>query len=159
MKNSILASVLLSALTAFPSANAQDESKGLPQEQLQRWVDAIKSRDASKIVQLYEDNAVLLSTFNGKPITNQEERLSYFEGLAKKPDLSVTVTEANYNQHGNIVTASGLYTFSFTQDGKKVEVPARFTFVFEKDVNRGWRIEDHHSSLVPQPAPASAQSR
>jgi len=43
---------------------------------------------------------------------------------------------------------SGLYTFSFEEDGKMVSIPARFSFVYEKE-NGKWLIVEHHSSKVP----------
>jgi hypothetical protein len=51
----------------------------------------------------------------------------------------------------NTASNSGLYTFSFVQDGKIVEVPARYTFLYEKQDDQ-WLILEHHSSLRPETA-------
>ena len=152
MKKKLLACAFaISAIISMSAAADEVESNKDAQAQLQKWVDAIKAHDAAKIVALYDDEAPLLSTFNPQPITNQADRLAYFEALTKKPDLSVTLGQAFYEENGDIAIANGLYTFSFTgEDGKKVEVPARFSFVFEKEPDEGWEIESHHSSLVPE---------
>ena len=69
--------------------------------------------------------------------------------LMKKKNLKVTPQSEIIRFEGSdIAINTGLYTFSFTQNGKKVKVPARFTFVYEKDDGK-WEIEDHHSSMLP----------
>src|SRR6266487_1397150 len=45
---------------------------------------------------------------------------------------------------------SGLYTFSYTKDGKEVRVPARFTFVFRRSP-AGWLIVSFFSSVIRRP--------
>jgi uncharacterized protein (TIGR02246 family) len=154
MKKSFFASIfaittILSTPALASEKTEEDENKNA-KAQYQKWAAAIKSHDAERIVDLYDDEAVLLSTFDGKPIIKRQERLKYFESLTKKKDLDVTLNEAFYEENGDIAIANGLYTFSYTENGKKVDVPARFSFVFENEPDEeGWEIESHHSSLVP----------
>lgn len=116
---------------------------------LNAWADAMASGKTENVLKLYEEDAVLLATFAKKPITTQEERKKYFDGLLKKKDLKVTYNEIFADIEGDMLTANGLYTFSYKEGGKTVKVPARFTFVFEKE-NDAYEIEAHHSSLVPK---------
>lgn len=153
MKKTIMSAALAVSLSVVSPAFAaeQVESTKNAQEQLQKWVDAIKARDAAKIVALYDDQAVLLSTFDPKPIVDQTARLAYFEGLTKKDALSVKLNENFYEENGDIAIANGTYTFSYKDEaGKTVEVPARYSFVFENEADEGWEIESHHSSLLPK---------
>ena len=48
---------------------------------------------------------------------------------------------------------SGVYTFTLTAaDGKKQQVQARYTFLYER-LGGQWKILNHHSSAMPQVQP------
>lgn len=114
------------------------------------WAKALGGKNAAAIVALYKPDAILLATLKNEPITNQKDRLTYFEGLTKKQDLKVTPQTAYYTIYGdNVAVVSGTYTFSFVEDKEKEEVPARFNFVFEKGKDEKWLIANHHSSKLP----------
>jgi hypothetical protein len=49
---------------------------------------------------------------------------------------------------GDTAVASSLYTFSFRKDGQRVELPARYMFVYRKTPH-GRAIVRHHSSTLP----------
>jgi uncharacterized protein (TIGR02246 family) len=114
-----------------------------------QWRTALSSGDPEKIVRLYDDKAVLLATLQATPITNQQDRLTYFKGLLARPELSATVTKQFINVlDENTAVVSGLYTFEFQDGDKTVKIPARYSFVFEKGA-KGWLIVEHHSSKAP----------
>jgi uncharacterized protein (TIGR02246 family) len=114
------------------------------------WVKALGGKNAAAILVLYKPDAILLATLKNEPILNQKDRLAYFEGLTKKQDLKVTPQTAYYTIYGdNVAVVSGLYTFSFVDDKKTVNIPARFSFVFEKGKDGKWLIANHHSSKLP----------
>jgi uncharacterized protein (TIGR02246 family) len=115
------------------------------------WGKALASRDSKNITALYAPEAVLLATFSNELDTPQEIS-NYFVGLTKKPDLKVKFEKQNVKVFDdNTASNSGLYTFSFTEKGKTVSVPARYTFTYEK-INGKWSIVEHHSSLRPETA-------
>ncbi len=114
------------------------------------WRKALGSGKAENVVNLYDKDAILLATLATKPLITQEQRTEYFTKLTAKPKLSATVTEEHVRMlDEDDAVVSGLYTFSFEEDGKKVEIPARFSFVYEKE-NGKWMIVEHHSSKVPE---------
>ncbi len=113
------------------------------------WRHALSSGKAETIVKLYDEDAILLATLAAKPLKTQEERLAYFTGLMRKPKLKATLNEEYIRRlDEDDAVVSGIYTFGFEESGKTVEVPARYTFVFEKENGR-WMIVEHHSSKVP----------
>ena len=73
---------------------------------------------------------------------------AYFHKLTQNPNLKATVQTEKIHTFADGGADSGLYTFSYTKDGKEVRVPARFTFVFHR-TPAGWLIVSHHSSVVP----------
>lgn len=141
--------IALLGLSACTSYN--DKTDTSAKNALNAWIAAIESRNTENVLKLYDDDAVLLATFAKEPITNQEARKKYFDGLLKKKGLKVKVNELYTDRDGDIATANGIYTFSFVEGGKTVNVPARFTFVFEHEAEDDmWEIESHHSSLLPK---------
>ena len=140
--------ITVAALSAC-SPHYNDKTDKSAENALKAWVDAVETRNTDTVLKQYDDDAVLLATFAAKPITTQEGRRAYFDELLKKKNLKVTIDELHTERDGDIALANGLYTFSFTENGKTVKVPARFSFVFEEE-SHGWEIEAHHSSLLPK---------
>ena len=143
--------VLLAATTLSACSHHYDDKKDKSAENaLNNWIAAVESKDVDRVVKMYDDDAVLLATFEKKPILTQEGRADYFKNkIFPRKDLKVTVNELHTDRDGDIALANGIYTFSFTDKNKKVSVPARFSFVFEEE-KTGWEIEAHHSSVVPK---------
>lgn len=119
------------------------------------WGKALASRDPHKIHALYDKEAVLLATFTNELDTPTEIH-NYFVGLTKREGLQVQFDEQNIRILDNdTATNSGLYTFSFIENGKRVFVPARYTFVYAKRGN-DWLIVEHHSSVRPEKTDAKS---
>lgn len=115
-----------------------------------QWRAALSSGSAENVVKLYDKDAVLLATLAARPITTQEDRTEYFTKLTSKPKLTATVDEENIKLlDADNAVVSGLYTFSYEDQGNKVEIPARYSFVYAKNKGK-WMIVEHHSSKVPQ---------
>lgn len=145
MKKLFLAATAMALLATPAMANTKADVGAA----FSQWRTALSSGNAETIVNLYESDAILLATLAEKPITNQKDRLTYFTTLTANPKLKATVTEEHTRMlDKDTALVSGLYTFSFEQDGKTKEIPARYTFVYE--VRDGqWMIVEHHSSMVP----------
>ncbi len=115
---------------------------------LKKWEECLNNGDLANIVSLYSDNAVLWGTFS-KIIRDSSELIEeYFEELFKKNLLRVHFGLIRPRTHNGTCLYSGMYKFSY-MDRKLVILPARFTFVIGHDKEAGYRIMEHHSSLVP----------
>ncbi|MGB5595525.1 MAG: hypothetical protein WBM32_14475 [Crocosphaera sp.] len=57
----------------------------------------------------------------------------------------------------NLAINSGYYTFTYSKNGRTKEVPARYSFVYQKDGNNQWEIIEHHSSALPEAPEALAK--
>jgi uncharacterized membrane protein YqiK len=116
---------------------------------LQEWTEALANgHDETPVTALYDKDATVLATFDPKPLETPAEIAAYFHKLTQNPELKATVQSEKIDLFGDAAVASGLYTFSFRKDGQRVELPARYTFVYRKTPH-GWAIVRHHSSALP----------
>ncbi|HAC63119.1 MAG TPA: DUF4440 domain-containing protein, partial [Cyanothece sp. UBA12306] len=110
-----------------------------------------------EVVALYAEDGVLWGTVSEQVRDTPAEIRNYFEYFAKLPQLSVSSYKGcvrMYNE--NVAIHTGYYTFSYSKNGKIKEVPARYSFVYQKDRNNRWEIIEHHSSALPE-APEALQ--
>tara|TARA_R100001440_G_scaffold63915_1_gene84189 strand:- start:297 stop:668 length:372 start_codon:yes stop_codon:yes gene_type:complete len=110
------------------------------------WAKSIQNRSPKQMTRFYCDKAVLLATFEPM-IVGKRDIKEYFEMFLNKEGLQCkitrNVTQIDFDRDTKI--ASGLYTFSFLENGKRQIVNARYTYVINEN-----RIITHHSSLVPE---------
>lgn len=112
------------------------------------WSDAVKTGDPDTVNALYADDGVLLPTVSPGVFDSVEERRGYFEFFFQNKPVGV-VTEGRAQPLSSTLAAySGLYTFTLGTTGEVI--PARFTYVFQREsVDDQWKIIDHHSSKEP----------
>jgi len=138
------------ALVAAPPAsagNATNQAERL----FTKWANSLaKSEcgDGARMGRLYRPGGVLLATFD-EIVQGRDNIIECFDGLTCLEDLSVEATLFRSGGEGRTLWATGLYTFSFTEDGQIVEVPARFTYVWKANRKGVFRIATHHSSVSP----------
>jgi len=113
------------------------------------WNDALQTKDSKKVAELYhETDGILLPTVSPKVRHNREEIADYFDHFLAKNPVG-TITESNIRVYGDVAVNSGLYTFALDDgNGGRVDVEARFTYVYKKEAD-GWYIVEHHSSVLP----------
>jgi len=115
----------------------------------EKWNDTLQTGDANKVAALYDEkDGILLPTVSPKVRHNREEIADYFEHFLAKNPVG-RIDESNIRIFGDIAINSGLYTFELDNgEGGRVDVGARFTFVYKKDGDN-WMILEHHSSVLP----------
>ncbi|WP_425443964.1 SgcJ/EcaC family oxidoreductase [Thioalkalivibrio denitrificans] len=119
----------------------------LAEDLFDRWNDALKSGDPDRVTACYAEDAVLLPTVSNIPRTSHAEIRDYFvHFLEKKP--RGTINQRNVKFGCNKITDAGIYTFRVEDNGQILEVPARYTFVYENRDGE-WLIVHHHSSKMP----------
>ncbi|MBB3827149.1 SgcJ/EcaC family oxidoreductase [Xanthomonas arboricola] len=114
------------------------------------WNAALASGNPHKVADLYAPDGVLLPTVSNEVRASRSQIEKYFEVfLAKKPKGVVNYRTVRVLDDDSAVDA-GVYTFTLTdKDGRKSDVQARYTFVYEKRDGK-WLIINHHSSAMPE---------
>ncbi|MBI1205843.1 MAG: DUF4440 domain-containing protein [Azospirillum sp.] len=124
---------------------------GMVHQSLDSWVSAVTSGrpDAPDLaVAHYAPNGVLWATYSDTIRDNTAAIREYFVRFTALPKLSCQIAHRNVRVNGDVAVVSGGYTFSYEKDGARVDVPARFSFVFSLSEGK-WLILDHHSSVIP----------
>ena len=114
------------------------------------WCERINAGDLEGVLSLYEENALLLATFDTQPLDQPVQRREYFENFLNRPGAGVEIdgTSLLHNQLSeDVYQATGFYTFFYEEGTVLVRQPARFTFIVSVDERP--LILHHHSSLVP----------
>jgi len=120
------------------------------------WAAAYDSRDPKQAIALYDAEAVFWGTLSPTIRDNPEAILAYFKSMPATPHSRVKLGEQHIRVYGDIAINTGYYTFNVLRDGKRVGIPARFSFVYRLRDGR-WMIVDHHSSRMPKPPKKSTK--
>lgn len=118
---------------------------------VRRWVEAINRGRPQEAAALYTGNALLLPTFSTHALDTEAGRNEYFQMLASRRGLSVSLHEKTLRIRcisESVQIASGIYRFSFEIDDEPLTFEARFTWVM--DFSKPRPIQHHHSSQVPR---------
>jgi len=118
-----------------------------------RWNASLQTKNPDEVVKNSAPDAVLLPTVSNKPRTSPPEIRDYFvHFLEKSPKGSIN--SRTVHTGCNDAYDVGTYTFTVKDSGGNTsQVPARYTFVYELR-NGKWLIVHHHSSAMPETAPA-----
>ena len=117
-------------------------------ELFDRWNGSLQTGDPNKVTLNYARNAILLPTVSNKVRRNHEEIQDYFVTFLQKQPVG-RINYSSIRLYCGVAIDSGTYTFKLTSNGQTQEVPARYTFVYNK-VGDQWLIAEHHSSAMPE---------
>jgi len=146
----VLLSTLLFATHATASEKNPDEK--LVKDAYYQWCASIgKAHGDPKIVtQYYAHSAILLPTLSEKILINEHHGLdAYFKKLTSHQNIKCTPQKLITRMYKETAINTGLYKFSYTDHGKTLNIPARFTFVYKNEDGK-WLIIKHHSSKLPK---------
>ena len=122
-----------------------------PLDILQTWIDGINTGNIENSIKLYDEKAVLLPTFSNRLLDTHEKIQAYFEKVATKEQLSITLHKNTIitRELGNqLFSLTGNYNWCFAIDGELFNFEARFSYVI--DLSSAKPIMNHHSSQIPR---------
>jgi len=125
----------------------KDEQNSI-QRVTDEWAKTLNAHDPIKVAALYDESFILYATLKTR-INTMEGLVQYFTDLVKRDSFKVVFNEQSIRVYGATAVNSGIYTFSYKENGKVKELVARFTFVYAL-TPAGWKIVDHHSSVLPE---------
>ena len=121
-----------------------------PQNILDEWIQLINTGDIESLLKLYDREAIVIPTFSNIILSKPEKLRQYFESLAVRKELNITVHEDTLviqEIQKEIFSLSGIYRWQFIVDGTLNKFEARFTYLI--NLSKVSPILHHHSSLIP----------
>jgi uncharacterized protein (TIGR02246 family) len=116
---------------------------------LDKWNGALATGDPQRVADLYAPDAVLLPTKSNEVRNHRAEIIDYLtKFLQSKPQGKIDREMISVVDPDTAIN-TGIYTFTLTEDGKQVQIHARYTYVYER-INGKWLIVNHHSSVMPE---------
>lgn len=112
-------------------------------EFLSTWAETFNA-DKSKLTNLYAPEASLHGTSSEELLVGRDRIQSYFHGGATVEVKTLRCSDLA----ADMALLVGHYLFSNDLDGKPIRIPARFTFILQRE-NDNWQILHHHSSATP----------
>ena len=135
------------------------------------WNDALATGDSAKVASLYSKNPVLLPTVSDVPRTDFDSVKDYFDAfLLKEPQGEIL--EGHITIGDGWANDSGIYEFTMGTTGDKVKARYTYLYVLEEveqkpnedgeidedaEVEYEWKIQHHHSSVMPEEIIAASQ--
>jgi uncharacterized protein (TIGR02246 family) len=126
MRKLLLGIALIIAAPVSVIAGPKDEAYQV----IDKFKRAFDASDVQGIVNLFAPDAVFLGTVSPKLVTKTDEINAYFQAI--KTDTPRNVEIGDYSTlvlSDTVVVFAGMDQFSSTNDGKKIDLPARFTLV------------------------------
>jgi len=122
----------------------------------QQWNAALATLSPEKVAEQYWNHgSILLPTLSNQVRDTTTTKMDYFEHFLKKKPVGAIDQDFIYISK-NSAQYDGVYTFTLTNPdtGAVGTAQARFTYVFtsypsSKGAKGAWKIETHHSSLMP----------
>ncbi len=133
------------------SVEANENMERLAKENFNRWNEALLSRDAGSVAELYSESNTFLPTVSPEFKKGIEGAESYFEHFLEKNPKGEIVEALVQTIGDSAYLHSGMYNFEVGPDDNRSTVEARFTFLWQKDSDGKWKIAHHHSSVRPKP--------
>ncbi|MEL6442512.1 MAG: DUF4440 domain-containing protein [Cyanobacteria bacterium J06621_8] len=150
----ISVTALLVFITPLSSVAVAENAEKRVADATDTWLNTVTSGSegvVDEVAALYAEDGVLWGTVSEQVRDTPAEIRDYFEYFAKLPDLSVSSYKGCVRMYGkNLAINSGYYTFTLSKDGETKEVPARYSFVYQKNGSNQWNIIEHHSSALPK---------
>ncbi len=158
MRKVFIAAIAAFCIPAAAYAESAQQCATVTKDQVaalfNRWNAALLTKNPDEVVKNYAADAVLLPTVSNKPRTNPAEIRDYFEHFVQKSPKGAINTRT-IHLGCNDAYDVGTYTFTVTgTDGKSAQVAARYSFIYELRDGK-WLIVHHHSSAMPETAPAT----
>ena len=114
-----------------------------------QWLTTVCSGDPVAVSNLYAPDGILVGTVAQRIKQGPAEIKTYFNTFLLNEGICGNITSSITQEYPGIAIDTGTYTFEWTENGERVQVPARYTFVWRK-TPKGWKIANHHSSALPE---------
>ena len=120
--------------------------------QFERFNGAWATRNPDTVTALFAPDATLLATVSNAERKGPDQIRDYFVGFLKGAPVG-RIDSSTILIDCNMASRTGNWTVTMTNaNGERVDVPARYSFLYRWD-GRDWKIQHLHSSVRPPVSP------
>jgi uncharacterized protein (TIGR02246 family) len=158
----ILAAAAAAILTACAPAAKEDVAIPPPPPALPTQDDvraayagleaAVKNRDPAALTAVFAPTAIFIGADNNELYKFDAAAMSAgaAEWFKSEPTVTPNMVEVQILDADTFVE-SGIITYDFKRDGKPIWRAERYTHVWQKQADGGWKIVTEHMSAMPKP--------
>lgn len=115
------------------------------------WKAGLASGDADKMASFYTDNATLVTTKDGKPVSGRDAIRSYYtELLPRHPQPRFISSNITANCNAATVQGVVLYRITGTRKGTRMLLGGRYDVEFAFQKNNVWQITKQSLAADPR---------
>ena len=101
----------------------------------------------------YANNAVMIDAGSPDPSVDRQVQSGWAQTFVSMQPADYKVIDRQVQLlGGDAFISSGIETFTVAAGAARPSVSARFTDVFQRQKDGGWKIVNEHVSMPPQPA-------
>ena len=144
---------LMSLMCASALANDSEEAKvkAAVEDRYNDWLAAANKKDASAMMNLYDENAVLLPK-SEEPVLGKPAIAEYYKKLFTNPQFVPFTLKSDWNSFhavGDIAIATSVFEGDVTRDGKQIHFRGKNLLVWKKQADGSWKIFRYMFDEIP----------
>jgi ketosteroid isomerase-like protein len=158
----ILATSTLALLALASCKPAQTDHSPVTKDEATRIAQQAEANfttgDVGAIMRQYADGAVMFDASHAGLTTDRNVQTGWAQSFVSMKPADYQVPDRQIQIVGpDAFVSSGTETFTVAAGAARPTVSARFTDVYQRQKDGGWKIVNEHVSMPPSAAPASAQ--
>ena len=123
--------------------------KNIAKENFKKWNDALLTKDPKIVANFYTIDSTFLPTMSEDFKRGPVDVERYFIRFLAKEPTGMIIEDDVQPLTNNCYLHSGIYDFEVGPKADRYKIHARFSFIWQKDESRQWKITHHHSSARP----------
>lgn len=110
--------------------------------------------DVKPVMAQYADDAVMIDAATADPSADRKVQTGWAQNFVSMQPADYKVVDRHIQLlGGDAFVSSGIETFTVAAGTARPTVSARFSDVFQRQKDGGWKIVHEHVSMPPSPAP------
>jgi uncharacterized protein (TIGR02246 family) len=144
---------VLMFLLVLPTLAQDNEAKikDAVEDRYQEWLAAANKKDASAMMNLYDENAVLMPK-SEEPVFGKTSIGEYYKKLFANPQFVPFTLKIDWNSFyvvGDIAIATSVFEGDVTRNGKQIHFRGKNLLVWKKQNDGSWKIFRYMYDEIP----------
>jgi uncharacterized protein (TIGR02246 family) len=151
MRKLLLLSLLFLLVVPALAQDNETDIKAAVENRYKEWLAAANKKDASKMTNLYDQNAVLMPK-SEEPVLGKTAIGEYYNKLFANPQFVPFTLKTDWNSFhlvGDIAIATSVFEGDVTRNGKQIHFRGKNLLVWKKQNDGSWKIFRYMYDEIP----------